>query len=61
MNDTTCGNEVRNQVGNVCPCLERGARGGNKDFGVNSLEEVGDPLIVNKVSEGKYTKKRAEG
>lgn len=35
----------------MCPCLGRGARRGNKDLGVNNLEVVFDPLLVNKVSE----------
>lgn len=45
----------------MCLCLERGTKGRNKDLGVNSLEVVADPLIVNKVSEGKHRKNRTEG
>lgn len=45
----------------MCLCLERGTKGRNKDLGVNSLEMVADPLIVNKVSEGKHRKNRTEG
>lgn len=61
LSGTTFGNVGGNQVDSVWPCLEREAKGGNRDLELNSLEVVVDPLRVNMVSEGSYTKKRAEG
>lgn len=61
LSGTTFGNVGGNQVDSVWPCLEREAKGGNRDLKLNSLEVVVDPLRVNMVSEGSYTKKRAEG